>query len=130
MARLGWTLDERTQARDETGRQEGYISALSEFARGYEIEEIVHEEDPLRVLKRLESEGWMKFLAPYWSSAKVNAAELEKLREAQAQLQMQGIHADTAAVGFPLLRSKPRPRPSRPSWAARTPRSRRRPGSC
>ena len=110
MARLGWTLDERTEARYETGRQEGYISALSEFHRGYETEEIVHEEDPLRVLRRLEADGWMRFLAPYWTSAKVNVAEMDRLREAQAQLQMQGIQPDTAAANFPLLTAKLAPK--------------------
>src|SRR5580704_2572401 len=53
-ARLGWQMEEKTQARYETGKTEGYISAMAEFHRGYEAEEIVHEEDPLRVLKRLE----------------------------------------------------------------------------
>ncbi len=106
MARLGWTLDEKTQGRYETGVSEGYISALSEYQRGYETEEIVHEEDPLRVLKRLEAEGWMKHLAPYWTSAKVNTAELERLRDAQTQLQVQGIHPEAAAANFPLLTAK------------------------
>src|ERR1700722_12576226 len=72
MARLGWTLDEKTQSRYETGRAEDYIAAMQEVQRGYESEEIAHEEDPLRVLKRLEADGWMKYLAPYWTSAKVN----------------------------------------------------------
>src|SRR5579859_174067 len=31
MARLGWAMEERTQARYETGKQEGYISAMSAF---------------------------------------------------------------------------------------------------
>lgn len=106
MARLGWTLDEKTQSRYETGKSEGYISALSAFHRGYETEEIVHEEDPLRVLKRLEAEGWMKDLAPYWTSAKANATELEKLRDAQAQLQIQGVQPEMAAAIFPLLTAK------------------------
>ncbi len=110
MARLGWTMDEKTQARYETGQREGYISALSEFHRGYETEEIIHEEDQLRVLKRLEAEGWMKHLAPYWTSTKVNAPELERLREVQAQLQMQGIQPDTAAASFPLLTAKLTPK--------------------
>lgn len=109
-ARLGWQLEERTQARYETGKAEGYISALSEFQRGYELEEIVHEEDPLRVLSRLESEGWMKVLCPAWTVAKVNAAELEKLRDTQAQLQMQGILADPSAAQFPLLTAKLAPK--------------------
>ena len=110
MARLGWSLDDKTQARYETGKQEGYISALSEFHRGYEAEEIVHEEDPLRVLNRLEAEGWMKYLAPYWTSAKVNTAELARLREVQAELQIQGVQPDGAAASFPLLTAKLAPK--------------------
>ena len=110
MARLGWTLDEKTQTRYETGKQEGYIAAMQDFHRGYETEEIVHEEDPVRVLKRLESEGWMKHLAPFWTTAKVNTADLERLRETQTQLQMQAIHPDTAAANFPLLTAKLSPK--------------------
>ena len=106
MARLGWTLDEKTQTRYETGREEGYIGAMQDVQRGYELEEIVHEEDPLRILKRLEADGWMAHLAPYWTSAKVNIVELDKMRDTLAQLQMQGIHPDTAAVQFPLITSK------------------------
>ena len=110
MARLGWTLDEKTESRYETGKQEGYISAMSEFHRGYELEEVVHEEDPLRILRRLEAEGWIKVLAPYWISAKVNIPELERMREAQTQLQMQGIFPDAAAANFPLLTAKMSPK--------------------
>ena len=106
MARLGWVLEEKTQTRYETGRQEGYISVLNDFARGYELEEIFHEQDPLRVIKRLEAEGWMKVLAAAWTSAKVNVAELDRLHEVQSQLELQGIHADASAAHFPLLTAK------------------------
>jgi len=105
-ARLGWQLEEKTQARYETGKAEGYISTLQGFHRGYEAEEIVYEEDPLRVMRALEQEGWMKRLVPGWGSAKANVGELEKLREAQMQLQMQGIVADASAAQFPLLTAK------------------------
>ena len=110
MARLGWQMDEKTQGRYETGKQEGYISAMGAFERGYETEEIFHEEDPLRVLKRLEAEGWVKYLFPALSSAKANVAELERLRDAQMQLQMQGIHAEASAANFPLLTAKMAPK--------------------
>ena len=110
MARLGWTLDEKTQTRYETGRSEDYIAAMQDAQRGYETEEIVHEEDPLRVMRRLEADGWMKNLAPYWTSAKVNVVELDKLRETLAQLQMQGIHPDISAAQFPLLTAKLTPK--------------------
>src|SRR6201994_3065364 len=110
MARLGWQMDERTQQRYETGKQEGYIEAMDEFHRGYETEEIFHEEDPLRVLRRLETEGWMKFLFPALSSSKANVAELERLRESQMQLQLQGIYPEAAAANFPLLTAKMAPK--------------------
>jgi tRNA nucleotidyltransferase (CCA-adding enzyme) len=109
-ARLGWQMEEKTRTRYETGKEEGYISALSAFHRGYEAEEIVHEEDPLRVLRGLENEGWMKVLCAAWSAAKANVPELEKLREAQMQLQMRGILADASAAQFPLLTAKMTPK--------------------
>ena len=110
MARLGWTMEERTQARYDTGKQEGYISAMQAFHCGYETEEIFHEEDPLRVLKRLEHEGWMKHLFPALTSAKANVAELHRLRESQTQLELQGIHPEAAAANFPLLTAKMAPK--------------------
>jgi tRNA nucleotidyltransferase (CCA-adding enzyme) len=110
MARLGWQMDEKTQARYETGKQEGYISAMGEFHRGYETEEIFHEEDPLRVLRKLEAEGWVKHLFPALSSAKANVTELEKLREIQSQLEMQGIHPEAAVANFPFLTAKMAPK--------------------
>ncbi|WP_353071281.1 CCA tRNA nucleotidyltransferase [Tunturiibacter gelidiferens] len=110
MARLGWQMDEKTQARYETGKQEGYISAMGEFHRGYETEEIFHEEDPLRVLRKLEAEGWMKDLFPALSSAKANVTELEKLRDVQSQLQMQGIQPEAAVANFPYLTAKMAPK--------------------
>jgi tRNA nucleotidyltransferase/poly(A) polymerase len=109
-SRLGWQMEEKTRARYETGKEEGMISAMSAFQRGYEAEEIVHEEDPLRVLRGLEQEGWMKYLAPGWTAAKAHVAELEKLRETQMQLQMRGIHANPSAANFPLLTAKMKPK--------------------
>ena len=109
-ARLGWAFEERTQQRYENGKTEGYISAMNAFQRGYETEEIAHEDDPVRVIKALERDGWMKVLAPAWTSAKANINELDKLREAQAQLQMRGIDADPSAAQFPLITAKVSPK--------------------
>jgi hypothetical protein len=58
----------------------------------------------------MELEGWSKILCPAWVAAKANVAELEKLREAQAQLQMRGIVADASAAQFPLLTAKMTPK--------------------
>src|SRR5271167_4592090 len=110
MARLGWQMDAKTLERYEAGKKEGYISAMGAFERGYETEEVFHEEDPLRVEKRLEAEGWMKHLFPALSSAKANVAELDRLRESQMQLQMQGIHPEAATANFPFLTAKMAPK--------------------
>ena len=59
-ARLGWELDERTQTRYQNAKEEKSIEALSAYHRGYELEEIGHEEDGLRVLGAMEREGWMQ----------------------------------------------------------------------
>jgi tRNA nucleotidyltransferase (CCA-adding enzyme) len=109
-ARLGWQMEEKTAQRYETGKNEGYISALNPGVKNYELEEVFHEEDPLRVLKRLEQEGWAKVLAPAWTSAKVNEAELDKLRDTVGQLESMGIYPDPSAAYFPLLTAKLAPK--------------------
>ena len=109
-ARLGWHMEEKTQQRYDTGKTEGYISALGDAERGYETEEIFHEEDPLRVLRRLESEGWNKFLFPAWTSAKANETELNRLRDTVGQLEAMGIHPDPSTAYFPLLTAKLAPK--------------------
>jgi tRNA nucleotidyltransferase/poly(A) polymerase len=109
-ARLGWSLEEKTQQRYETGKTEGYISALNPAVRKYELEEIFHEEDPLRVLRRLEAEGWAKVLTPVWTSAKANETELNRLRDTVGQLESMGIFPDASAAYFPLLTAKLAPK--------------------
>jgi tRNA nucleotidyltransferase/poly(A) polymerase len=109
-ARLGWHMEEKTQARYETGKQENYIAAINAWQRGYETEEILREEDPLRVLRRLESEGWMKHLFPAWGAAKANETELNRMRDTIGQLNSMGIYPDPSAAFFPLLTAKLAPK--------------------
>jgi hypothetical protein len=52
----------------------------------------------------------MKHLFPALSSAKANVGELERLRESQTQLEMQGIHPDPSLANFPLLTAKMAPK--------------------
>ena len=105
-ARLGWVLEERTQQRYDTGKAENYIEALGPWERSYELEEIFHEEDPMRIARRLESEGWLKLLSPQWTPAKANEAELERLRDVVGQLIVAGVFPDPSAAFFPLLTAK------------------------
>lgn len=106
MSRLGWQLEEKTRQRYETAKEEGYISALSAWNKGYELEEIFHEEDPVRVLRALEAEGWMEHLFPALQSAKANTASLSDLYTRQGELQMQGVLGHIAAIAFPLATGK------------------------
>lgn len=105
-SRLGWQMEEKTRQRYNNAKEEGAIAAISNFNRGYELEEVFHEEDPLRIMRALEVEGWLQVLAPEMILGKANEAALADLRERQGQLQTQGILSDGAALAFPLLISK------------------------
>jgi tRNA nucleotidyltransferase/poly(A) polymerase len=109
-ARTGWELDERTKSRYENAKEEGSIGAISTYLKGYELEEIAHEEDALKALKALESEGWMKQIFPAWTSAKADTRGLEALHETLLGLLMQGIQPDLAAAQMTLLTAKLAPK--------------------
>jgi tRNA nucleotidyltransferase/poly(A) polymerase len=106
VARLGWQLDERTQTRFQNAKEEKAIEALSAYHRGYELEEIGHEEDGLRVLAAMEAEGWMHSLFPSWTTASADATALEEMRKLVTQLQMQGVNPDISAVSVHYLTAK------------------------
>lgn len=106
LARTGWEMDERTKARYENAKEEGVFSAVTAAHRGYELEEIAYEEDPLQTLKALEREGWMEHLFPAWSSHSVDTAGLERLHERLVQLLMGGLHPDPSAAQLHLLTAK------------------------
>src|ERR1700733_2675603 len=105
-ARLGWELDERTQTRFQNAKEENAIEALSPYHRGYELEEIGHEEDGLRVLAAMEAQGWMHHLFPAWSTALADAPGLEEMRKLVTQLQMQGVSPDISATSVHYLTAK------------------------
>jgi tRNA nucleotidyltransferase/poly(A) polymerase len=105
-ARTGWEMDERTTVRYQNAKDENVIGAISPYLKGYELEEIVHEEDALKALKALEAEGWLKEIFPAWTSAKVDVRGLEALHEALLQLLIQGIQPDLSAAQMELLTAK------------------------
>ena len=106
IARYGWTLEEKTQTRYDNAKAENYIGNISAFSRGYELEELAHEEDPLKIVKHLETEGWMKELFAPWTSAKANVNGLDELREILQALQVQGLNPDASAANLDLLTAK------------------------
>jgi tRNA nucleotidyltransferase/poly(A) polymerase len=105
-ARLGWDLEEKTKARFDNARAEGVTGLITPHQLGYEVQEIVHEEDGLKILKALEADGWMKVLFPAWTSAKADAEALDAMREVLVQLQMQGVNPDPSAAQAQLLTAK------------------------
>jgi tRNA nucleotidyltransferase (CCA-adding enzyme) len=109
-ARTGWEMDERTKARYQNAKEENLIEQSSAFARGYELEEIAHEEDPLRVLRALEAEGWMKVLCPAWTAAKADVRGLEELNKILIRLLMLGVAPDPSAAHMELLTAKVAPK--------------------
>lgn len=106
LSRTGWEMEERTKTRYDNAKAEGVISAITPVQRGYELEEIGYEEEPLQVLKALESEGWMEHLSAAWTSRSADVQGLERLHEKFVQLLMAGLHPDPSAAQFRLLTSK------------------------
>jgi tRNA nucleotidyltransferase/poly(A) polymerase len=110
LARLGWELDPKTQTRYENAKSEGVIEHLSNEERSRELEQIGHEDDGLKVLRALETEGWMQVLFPAWTSAKADEEKLTALHDLLAALQMQGVHPDKSAAQMQLLTAKMAPK--------------------
>jgi tRNA nucleotidyltransferase (CCA-adding enzyme) len=108
--RLGWLMDERTKQRFDNAMEEGVFSAITNYQRGYELEEIGHEESPLEMLRTLEQQGWMKHLDPAWTVSKADAHGLGQLHELQTRLQMEGIYPDISAAAMELLTARMPPK--------------------
>lgn len=109
-ARTGWEMDERTRGRYQNAKDENVFSAISPYLKGYELEEIAHEEDALKALKALEAEGWMKEIFPAWTTARADTRGLEALHQTLIQLLIQGIHPDLSAAQMELLTAKMAPK--------------------
>jgi tRNA nucleotidyltransferase (CCA-adding enzyme) len=96
--RFHWAMEERTQARYDAAKENDYIDYISDRARGYEIEALAYEEDPVPVVKALEKEGWLKVLQPRWTVAKVDTAGLSQMMKMRQQMAESGFAADTAPI--------------------------------
>jgi tRNA nucleotidyltransferase (CCA-adding enzyme) len=102
LARYEWTFEERTQARFDSAKENDYISHVNRKLLGHEIEQVAHENDPLKVMRALEKEGWLKVLHPHWSVAKVDVSGLNHLLKIRLQLQNLGytVEAGPAIMSF------------------------------
>jgi hypothetical protein len=96
ITRFHWPLEERTQARYESGKENNYIEYIRSSSVGYEIEQVAYEDDPLGVLKAYEKEGWLKVLNAHWSTAKVDTAGLGALIKTRQQMNELGYTPEVA----------------------------------
>ena len=101
--RFHWPLEERTQARYESGKENGYIEYIRNSSIGYEIEQLAYEDDPHGVLKAYEKEGWLKVLKPRWSTAKVDTAGLGALMKTRQQMNELGYTPEVAPAVLHFL---------------------------
>jgi tRNA nucleotidyltransferase (CCA-adding enzyme) len=105
-ARFHWPLEERTQARFESAKENNYIEYISDKAIGYEIEQLAYEEDPLHIVRVLEKEGWLKILSAHWTTAKVDTSGLGQLMKTRQQMSELGYIPDPAPAVLYFLTSR------------------------
>src|ERR1700752_574536 len=92
--RFHWPLEERTQARYDSAKENNYIEYITNRAIGYEIEQLAYEDDPLNIVRVLEKENWLKVLSPHWTTAKVDTSGLSQLMKARQQMNEFGYSPD------------------------------------
>jgi tRNA nucleotidyltransferase (CCA-adding enzyme) len=105
-ARFHWPLEERTQARYQSAKENNYIEHITDRAIGQEIEQIAYEDDPLHVLRSLEKEEWLKVLNPHWTSAKVDTNGLGQLLKTRQQMNELGYTPDPAPAVLYFLTTR------------------------
>jgi tRNA nucleotidyltransferase (CCA-adding enzyme) len=105
-ARFHWPLEERTQSRYQSAKENNYIEYITDRAIGQEIEQIAYEDDPLHILRSLEKEDWLKVLNPRWTSAKVDTAGLAQLLKTRQQMNELGYTPDPAPAVMYFLTSR------------------------
>ena len=105
-ARFHWPLEERTQARYESAKENNYIEYIPNRAIGYEIEQLAYEDDPLNVVRIFEKEGWLKVLSQHWTSAKIDTAGLSQLMKTRQQMNELGYMPDPAPAVLHFLTAR------------------------
>ena len=105
-ARFHWPLEERTQERYDSAKENKYIEHISRSAVGHEIAQLAHEDDPLNVVRALEKEDCLKVLHPHWSSAKVDTNGLTQLMKTRQQMVDLGYTVDPSAAVMHFLTAR------------------------
>ncbi len=102
-ARFHWPLEERTQQRYDSAKENKYIEHISKTAIGHEIAQLAHEDDPLAVVRALEKEEFLKVLHPHWTVAKVDTSGLSQLMKTRQQIVDLGYTVDPSAAVMHFL---------------------------
>jgi tRNA nucleotidyltransferase (CCA-adding enzyme) len=105
-ARFHWPLEERTQARYDSAKENNYIEHISVKAIGHEIEQLAYEDDPLHIVRVLEKEGWLKVLSSHWTTAKVDTNGLSQLMKTRQQMNELGYQPDPAPAVMYFLTAR------------------------
>src|SRR2546421_10481950 len=105
-ARFHWPLEERTQQRFDSARENNYIEYITDKAIGREIEQLAYEDDPLHILRVLEKEGWLKVLSTHWTVAKVDTNGLSQLIKTRQQMNELGYAPDPASAVMHFLTAR------------------------
>jgi len=105
-ARFHWPLEERTQARYLSAKENNYIEHITDRAIGQEIEQIAYEDDPLHIIKTLEKEDWLKVLHPHWTTAKVDSVGLSQLLKTRQQMNELGYFPDPSPAVLYFLTAR------------------------
>jgi tRNA nucleotidyltransferase (CCA-adding enzyme) len=105
-ARFHWPLEERTQARYDSAKENKYIEHISDKAIGQEIEQLAYEDDPLHIVRVFEKEDWLKVLSAHWTTAKVDTNGLSQLIKTRQQMNELGYQPDPAPAVMYFLTSR------------------------
>ena len=97
-ARFHWPLEDRTQVRYDTAKENNYIERIGKRGIGYELEQLAHEDDPLHIMRALDKEGWLKVLHPHWSTAKVDSSELGQAVKTRQMMNDLGYSIETGPI--------------------------------
>jgi hypothetical protein len=99
-------LEERTQARYESAKENNYIEYVGKRSIGSELEQLAHEDDPIAIMRALEKDGWLKVLHSHWSVAKAEASDLGHAIKLRSSLSDLGYSVESGPMVMYFLTRK------------------------
>jgi tRNA nucleotidyltransferase (CCA-adding enzyme) len=106
MSRFEWPLEERTQARFESAKENDYMQYVSPRSIGHEVEALIYEADPLKAMKALEKEGWLDVIHPKFALSKVDTSGVSQVMKFRQQMTDVGMNPDMGPVVLYYLTKK------------------------